>query len=334
MENVLITGASGFIGSFLVEEGLKRGYNVYAGIRETSSKQYLTDPRIHFLIFDFSSKERIISSLKDIMNRDLKFDFIIHNAGITKSGKKEAYFRVNCQYTRYFIESLQETGLVPEKFIFISSLAAFGPGNPQTMAPVMLADDPKPIEIYGRSKLEAEKFITSLTDFPWIILRPTGVYGPREKDYFIFFQTVNRGLETYIGSAQQVLTFIYVKDLARVIFDALVSPVVRKSYFVADGEEYSAKEFAEITKKILGKKTIRLTFPPGLVKFLAWGLEKVYGLWNATPMLNRDKYNVLSSVNWRCEVDPLQRDFKFTAEYDLKKGVRETISWYKQQGWL
>jgi nucleoside-diphosphate-sugar epimerase len=334
VKNVLITGASGFIGSFLAEEGLKRGFTVYAGIRRTSPKKYLTDPRIRFAEFDFSSKEKIAATLLEFKANGIIFDYIVHNAGITKSGKKEAYFRVNAGNTRNFIEAIRETGLVPEKFIFISSLAAYGPGNPVTLAPVMLGDTPKPIEIYGRSKLEAEKFITSLADFPWIILRPTGVYGPREKDYFVFFQTMNRGMETYIGSSKQILTFIYVKDLVRVVFDALVSPVLRKAYFVSDGKDYTTEEFAAITKKILGKKTVRLTVPSGLVKGLAWGLEKVCGLWGSIPTLNTDKYNVLSSVNWRCEVKPLQDDFSFRAEYDLEKGVEDAIAWYKANGWL
>jgi len=224
--------------------------------------------------------------------------------------------------------------MVPDKFIFISSLAAYGPGNPKTMEPVRLSDPPKPIELYGKSKLEAEKFILTLNEFPWLIIRPTGVYGPREKDYYVFFQTINRGLETYIGSTRQILTFIYVKDLVRVIFDAISSPVVQKAYFVTDGKEYDTETFAAITKKHLGKHTIRLTVPPGLVKIIAQVMEKSYGLFGKIPTLNTDKYNVMKSTNWRCEVEPLQYDFNFTAEYDLDNGVKETVEWYKKEGWL
>jgi nucleoside-diphosphate-sugar epimerase len=202
------------------------------------------------------------------------------------------------------------------------------------MLPVMLSDTPNPIELYGKSKLEAEKYIRSLDTFPWLIFRPTGVYGPREKDYYVFFKTMSRGMETYIGSRQQILTFIYVKDLVRLIFDALNSPIVRKSYFISDGKEYDTKTFAAITKKILKRKTVKITVPSVIVKQLAFGLEKLYGLWGTIPTLNTDKYNVLSSTNWRCETDPLQHDFGFIAEYDLEKGVSETIDWYKTEHWL
>ncbi len=203
MPTVLITGASGFIGSHLVEEGLKRDYTVYAGVRRTSSREYLKDKRIHFLEIDFSSVDKILNTLEACQIRGIRFQFVIHGAGITKSGKKKDYFRVNAQNTQNFIQALIKAGMIPDKFIFISSLAAYGPGNPETMRPVLLSDTPNPIELYGKSKLEAEKFIRSLDSFPWLIVRPTGVYGPREKDYFVFFKTINRGLETYIGSGSK-----------------------------------------------------------------------------------------------------------------------------------
>ncbi len=334
MANVLITGASGFIGSFLVEEGLKRNFTVYAGIRKSSSRGYLQDPGIKFAEFDFSSEASVRKTLEEYKKENIRFDYIIHNAGVTKAKRKEQFLEVNHGNTRNFIDALIGCGMVPEKFIFISSLAAYGPGDPSTGKPVTLDQEPKPIELYGKSKLEAERYITSLTDFPWLIMRPTGVYGPKEKDYYIFFQTIGRGLEPYIGFKKQILTFIYVKDLVRVIFDAMASAVVRKAYFVSDGNEYDGQTFAAITKRIMGKKTIRFTVPLPLVKLIAITGETVAGWWGTIPTLNTDKYNVLKSTNWRCEHEPLQRDFGFKAEYDLEKGVREAVEWYKKEGWL
>ena len=334
MKNVLITGASGFIGSFLVEEGLKQEFQVYAGIRKSSSREYLQDPRIHFLEFDFSSREKVLDTLKDCKKNNIRFQYIIHNAGLTKARKKEDYYNVNCRNTINFIEALIEAEMAPEKFIFVSSLAAYGPGNPDTGEPVRLADNPNPIELYGKSKLAAERYITSLKNFPWLIVRPTGVYGPKEKDYFVFFQTINRGLEPYIGFRKQILTFIYVRDLVRFIFIAMASTHVQKAYFVADGKEYPSEFFAEITKKALGRKTFRFTVPLAIVKSIATIGERFAGLWGSIPTLNTDKYNVLRSTNWRCEVEPLERDFGFKAEYDLERGVAETIAWYKKEHWL
>jgi nucleoside-diphosphate-sugar epimerase len=334
MKNILITGASGFIGSFLVEEGLKQGFQVYAGIRKSSSRGYLKDDRIQFLEFDFSTREKILVTLEDCRKNNIRFQYIIHNAGLTKAQKKEDFYNVNCRNTVHFIEALIQAEMVPEKFVFVSSLAAYGPGNPFTGEPVRLADEPKPIELYGKSKLDAERYITALRDFPWLIIRPTGVYGPKEKDYFVFFQTINRGMEPYIGFKKQILTFIYVRDLVRVIYLALASSHVNKAWFASDGKEYPSELFAQITKKALGKKTVKFTVPLFLVKTIATIGEHVAGLWGSTPTLNTDKYNVLKSTNWRCEVEPLEKDLGFKAEYDLEKGVAETLEWYKREKWL
>lgn len=334
MTNILITGASGFIGSFLAEEALKRNFQVWAGVRKTSSRQYLQDPALHFAEIGFSDKARIKEFLLDHKQKGITFDYIIHNAGLTKAQKKEDFYTVNYSFTRNFVEALIETETVPGKFVYISSLAAYGPGDPGTMKPVMLADKPKPVDEYGRSKLEAEKYITSLTSFPWLIIRPSGVYGPREKDYFVYFQTISRGMEPYIGYKPQILTFIYVRDLVRLILDVTVSGISCRSYFVTDGNQYDSREFAKITKMHLNKKTVKITLPLGLVGGIAFVMEKLFSMSGKMPTLNTDKFNIMKSTNWTCQVDAIQKDFGFRAEYDLDKGVKEALEWYKNEGWL
>lgn len=334
MDHILITGSSGFIGSFLVEEALKRNLTVCAGVRPSSSRQYLRDPRIRFAEIDFSDKQKIKEFLLNQNQQGITFDYIIHNAGITKARKKGDFYLVNSLLTRNFAEALIESGNIPRKFVYISSLAAYGPGDPVNMKPVMLDDTPKPVDEYGKSKLEAERFLTSFHGFPWLIIRPSGVYGPREKDYFVYFKTISRGFEPYIGYKPQILTFIYVRDLVRLILDATLSEISGKSYFVTDGKQYDSREFAAITKKHLQKRTLKFTLPAGLVGGIAIAMERIFSLTGSMPTLNTDKFNIMKSANWTCQVDVLQKDFKFRAEFDLDKGVKEALEWYKQQGWL
>jgi len=329
-KHILITGASGFIGSFLVEEALGRGFQTTAGIRKTSSRQYLQDPRINLLELNFADKQK----LKEQLLQAGKFDYIIHNAGLTKTCRPEEFDQVNYQNTRNFIEALQENNQVPEKFIFISSLEAYGPGKPGTTEPIKVTDTPHPATKYGKSKLKAEKFIYGQKDFPWLIMRPTGVYGPREKDYYLVFKSIKQGIETYIGREPQHLTFIYVKDLSRLLIDMLLSDVIQRSYFGSDLNQYTSREFNALIKKYLDKKTLKIILPKSLVKLLAFVNEKLSCLVGKTPTLNSDKYFIISQNNWLCDSSNLVTDFDFQPHYDLKKGVKETMDWYLDNQWL
>ena len=328
MKKILITGASGFIGSFLVEEAIKRNYKVFAGVRNTSKRTYLKDSRIQFFKADLANKEAIKSSLTQFG----KFNFIIHNAGITKSCSKSNFNKVNYQYTRNLIEALYETNTIPQKFIQISSLAAFGPGDKKTLKPINLTDTPRPVSYYGKSKLKTEQYIKCLKDFPYLIFRPTGVYGPREKDYYVMFKSIKQGLETYINTSKQHISFIYVKDLCRLVIGALDSNITCKSYFVSDLSEYTSYEFNWIIKRKLNKKTITLTFPGFLVRILAFLNEKTSCfLFGKIPTLNTEKYKEISQINWLCDSSDLVKDFNFKPEYDLEKGISDVIKWYKQE---
>ncbi|MBU2552938.1 MAG: NAD(P)-dependent oxidoreductase [Bacteroidetes bacterium] len=334
MKKILITGASGFIGSFLVEEALKQGWEVWAGIRLTSIKTYLTNPAIHFIELDFSNEESMKELFVSFKRKSGTFDAIVHNAGITKTHKKHDFDLVNHQYTRNLINALILSGSTPKKFVYISSLAAFGPGNAQSGQPITSKDTPNPITYYGKSKLRAEQYISSLTNFPYLILRPTGVYGPREKDYLVMYKTINKHLETYIGTAFQQLTFLYIKDLARIIIAASASNISNKSYFITDGNKYTTKEFSAIVKAHLNKKTITLVFPKAIVKSIAWSLEKLYAFFGSVPTLNTEKYKEISCTNWLCEGDEIWSDHSMEPKYDLKSGLKETIDWYKQEKML
>lgn len=330
MKKILLTGASGFIGSFLVEEALKRNYEVYAGIRKTSSRKYLTDPRIKFIELDFAD----ISLLREKIIEAPTFDYVVHNAGLTKAINKKDYFTSNYQYTKNFVDVLIAQERVPEKFVYMSSLAAYGPGHPLKLSPVRSTDTPRPVTSYGKSKLESEKYLSSLPGFPYIIIRPTAVYGPRERDLFTLIQLMNKNIEFIVGFRKQSLSFVYVKDLAKAVFQVMESNVINKGYFVSDGNFYTAKMLGNIIKEQLGKKAIRIQIPNKLVRAIALLTEASKYITGKQPVLNLEKVNELECVNWKCDTQPLINDVNFNPEYNLSRGVQETIEWYKQHNWL
>ncbi|GIV31743.1 MAG: NAD-dependent dehydratase [Saprospiraceae bacterium] len=328
MEKILITGASGFVGSHLVEEALGRNLEVYAGVRKTSSKAYLQDPRIRFFENDFENFERLAEQLEAH-----RFEYIIHNAGLVNAARPEDFWKVNFEYVRTFTRALEKCP--PRKFTFVSSLAAYGPASNENLDDFLYEDrEPKPINTYGKSKLAAERHIKSIGDFPWIIMRPGGVYGPRDQDFYTFFKLLDKGLEAYIGTRPQHLAFIYVKDLARVMLDATLADVVQRAYFVSDGKHYTQWDLGTLAKRILGKRTVRIHVPLWLVRSVAWTMEKINFGQGRHPALNLEKVRILESLNWKCDIQPLVRDFGFKPAWTLEEGLRETIAWYKGAGWL
>ncbi len=330
MKKILITGASGFIGSFLVEEALKRDYEVYAGIRKSSNTKYLKDSGIHLTELDFSNPDSLNQTIFELP----QFDFIIHSAGLTRAPKKSDYFTSNFQYTKNIIDALISQKKVPEKFIYMSSLAAYGPGDPVRLTPIRASDMPHPVTAYGKSKLESEKYLNTLSDFPHLIIRPTAVYGPREKDLFTVFKMINNHIELFVGFKKQHLTFIYVKDLVKAVFQSMESAIINRGYFVSDGNVYDGKILGNMIKKQLAKRTLRISFPIGLVRLIAIISESSKYISGKQALLNLDKINELESTNWQCDIQPITDEINFKPDYNLKEGIQETIEWYKHTKWL
>lgn len=332
-KKILIVGASGFIGSHLVEEALQQGHEIYAGIRKTSNLQFLPQNKIQFLEFDLSSKEQIQSSLQSFLNRNHRFDFIVYNAGLTYAKKTKDFFEVNFQNTKNFTDALKESGMQFSKFVFISSLSAFGPGN-SSFQPIELSHSQKPISSYGKSKLMAEEYIRSLENFPFLIINPTAVYGPRDRDFLKFVSLVNSGFEFVLGRSKQMISLLYVKDLAKAIIFLLASPNVNRSFIVSDQEQYNKEEITQVIKSILNKKTIKIRIPATIIKAGANLTEKIYRIAGSRPFLNNEKLAEMITANWLCNSTDVWKHINDRPDYLLEKGMMETIDWYRKNHWL
>jgi nucleoside-diphosphate-sugar epimerase len=335
MKSILITGAGGFIGGFLVEEALKRGYDTWAAVRESTNREFLQDKRIHFIELDYNDQDKLEQTLRDHMGEWGRWDYIVHNLGVTKSTNYLDFERVNYGYLRALVDALQTTAMTPDVFLLMSSLSVMGPGDEETYKPIMPTDIPMPNTFYGVSKLKAESYLKSVEGFPYTIFRCTGVYGPHERDYYLMIKSIKRGFDFSVGYRKQMLTFIYVKDLVVGVMDALERGPLYKAYFISEDRAYTQQEFRQIVCEELGKKhVLPVTCPLWVVKRVCSVAEWIGKVTLKASTLNRDKFKILKQRNWQCDTSEARRDFDFNPRYSLREGIREAIAWYREAGWL
>lgn len=326
-KKVLITGASGFVGYHLVEEALHNNLDVYVAVRKTSQISHLQDLDIQFTYPDFSD---VIALRKELQEK--QYDYIIHAAAVTRARSQDEYNDINAEYTYNLGAAAKTADINLKGFVFISSLAAVGPLQNLNG---LITDEtiPEPITAYGKSKLLAEEKLKSIGGLHYTILRPTAVYGPRDTGIYVFFKQLKKGIEPYIGKAAQKLSFIYVKDLARITLKAMYV-CNRQTYNIADGNFYDKYELGSIAKNVLNLRTAKFHLPVNFVKIMAAVNEKVSSLGNKAAILNTDKLKELTAANWACDIEHAKQDLGFYPAYDLEKGLTETLTWYKQNKWL
>lgn len=330
--SILITGASGFIGSFIVEEALRQGFETWAAVRKSSSRKYLQDSRIHFIELDLSSEDTVRSQLSGHT-----FDYVVHAAGATKCLHHDDFLKVNHQGTVNLVNAILKLQMPMRRFVYLSSLSVYGAIHEQRpYQEIEENDTPRPNTAYGKSKLMTERFLDTIgSDFNYIILRPTGVYGPREKDYFLMAKSIKKHLDFSVGYRQQDITFVYVRDVVQAIFLCLDRGMSGRKYFLTDGNIYQSCDFSDLIHEELGSSWwIRIKAPLWVLRFVTLIGESIGRLKGQSSALNNDKYNILRQRNWRCNIEPTCDELGYHPDYSLRDGVKETIAWYKENLWL
>ena len=328
---ILITGASGFIGSFIVEEALRRGFDTWAAVRQSSSRQFLTDGRIHFIELNLSSEEQLRQQLGAH-----HFDYVVHAAGVTKCLHKEDFHRINTEGTKNLVNALLALQMPLRRFVYISSLSIMGAiREQQPYTEILESDQPRPNTAYGRSKLEAEHWLESKKPFPYVVLRPTGVYGPRERDYFMMAKSIKAHTDFAVGFRRQDITFVYVADVVQAVFLALEKGQAGRCYFLSDGDVYQSSTFSNLIRRELGNPWwLRITAPLWVLRIVTFYGEYIGRLTGRMTALNNDKYYIMRQRNWRCDITPARRELGYEPQVQLEEGVRRSIQWYKENGWL
>ncbi len=333
--SVLITGGSGFIGSFIVEAAINRDMDVWVAVRPTSSHRYLQDARIHLVELDLGNEDILQNQIHQHCREYGPWHYVVHAAGATKCRKTADYYHVNTEGTLRLARLLMAEKALINRFVFISSLSVYGPLHEHDHAPISATELPRPNTAYGRSKLLAEKGLADIRGLNYIILRPTGVYGPRERDYYLMARSICNHVDFSVGYRPQTITFIYVRDLVEAVFLAFSHGNSGDGFFLTDSCEYSSRIFSDLLQQSMGIRGVFHIKAPLFLLRIACAIGGFWGhLTGRVTTLNADKYKIMKQRNWRCDISPARNVLGFVPRYSLKAGVAETVSWYKKEKWI
>lgn len=322
----LITGASGFIGGRLRDRLLDLGLDAVSLRRARSPEP----SRGRSVVVDYAD----VDGLTALMQAE-KPSFVFHVAGATKGVTYEDFARANVMPTKNLLEALVRAGVTPARFVHLSSLAAYGPAK--SPDDPMTEDMPRePVEHYGKSKMEAERAVETQSEIPWTIIRPGGVYGPGDVDYFELFKQVEKGMTIYFGNRDRWFSAVYVDDVIDAVLKASTSDGAKnKGYFICDGKPVTWQQFQTKLIELSGKTKVRqIDLPEFLVPMAALGGELLTSLDRKPRVMNRQKAIMGKQKAWICTHEAANRDFGYAPAFDLDAGIVKTFEWYRREGWL
>lgn len=322
-----ITGATGFVGSHLVDALISRGYQVRCLKRKTSSTKWLDGKNIEFVEGDLFSDDVLEKALADV-------DYVFNIAGVVKAKNTEGFRKANFFATKNLIEVCSRVNPGLKKFVHISSQAVCGPSS--DLVPMTEEYTPRPHTAYGITKLEGEREVLKYKDtLPVTVIRPPAIYGPRDTEIFIYFQMAAKGITPLIGFKDKFVSLIYVKDLVNgIILAAENDKSNGEVFFISSDKFYNWKEVGETASALMNKKCINIRFPHWLVYTVGF-FAQIFSVFSKNAAtLNIEKCWDLTRTAWICSNEKAKKLLGFSEQYTLKEGFKESFEWYKQNKWI
>jgi nucleoside-diphosphate-sugar epimerase len=323
----VVTGASGFVGSHLVDRLIKEGHHVKCILRKSSSRKWLDSKPVEIIDTGLFDRDKLKTILKDA-------DYLFHVAGVVKAKHYQDYLNGNVETTRALLETVAEVNPRIKKVVIVSSLTACGPSiNGITSTEETIEH---PLTRYGKSKLEQEKLAKSFMDrLPITLIRPPAVFGPRDTEIFLVFKTFKAGLMTLIGFDKKELSLVYVEDLVNGIYLAAVSNKSDgQTYFIAAEEINNWIEVSGYLSKALGKKAINLHLPHFIVYSVA-AIAQFFALFSSkAATFNIEKARDFVQNAWTCDVSKAKKELGYSQSISIEEAMIRTADWYKKEKWL
>jgi nucleoside-diphosphate-sugar epimerase len=320
--DILITGATGFVGSHFVEALARHGVTARAMVRSTSD----------VAVLDRYGVERVTGDLDDpaaLRRAVAGVATVVHLAGATRALRRGTFYDVNAGGTLRLVEAMQAEGA--GRLVYLSSLAAAGPA---AGAPVEPGDTPRPLTTYGRSKLEGERHVLAGDGIDGVVLRPPAVYGPRDRELLQFFRLARRGLLPVIGPLQRRVQMVHAADLAEALVRAVEARAATGIFHIAEPTAYTWAEMLDHVAAAVGRRGARVRVPAAVLKMAAGGSQAAARLSRRPVVFDAEKALDLLAEGWLCETEGARRALGFEAVVPLPQGLRDTARWYRAHGWL
>ncbi|MEW6701159.1 MAG: NAD(P)-dependent oxidoreductase, partial [Bacteroidota bacterium] len=319
MKNIsVVTGASGFVGSHVVDKLIAEGHQVRCILRGTSSKHWLENKPVEIFDSGLFDKNALKKILKDA-------DYLFHIAGVVKAKDEKDYFKGNVETTDVLLDVLCEVNPNIKRVVIVSSLTACGPSL--NGYPVTEETREHPITAYGRSKYAQEQLAKKYMDKLKItIVRPPAVYGARDTEIYLFFKTYKQGLMALIGFDKKKLSLVYVDDLTNGIYLAAVSEkAAGQIYFIGSEQYYDWNQIGEICHSAFGKKALTIRIPHFLVYTIAAAAQFFATFGSSAATFNLEKARDFIQTSWTCDVSKAVRDLGFHQTVSLEEGIKRTV---------
>lgn len=324
---VLVTGANGFTGGYLVEHLLDKGYEVRGLVRKSADVEKLRKDGVEIVYGDLAENENFDEQLKNI-------DIVFHVAAAfrVENVPRKYFFDVNVEGTRKLLKSAKKNNV--KKFVHCSTVGVQG----EISNPPAKEDAPyNPGDYYQESKVEGEKLALEFfreENLFGVVVRPVGIYGPGDVRFLKLFKFINNGKFRMIGSGKVLYHLTYVKDLAAGIALAGEKTEAEGEVFTIGGNDYlPLKDFVSKIAKVLNKpvpKTRIPVFPVWAAGLLCEIICKPFGI---TPPIYRRRVDFFIKDR-AFDISKAKKLLGYEPKYSLDEGLKLTAEWYKKEGLL
>ncbi len=298
----------------MAEVLVQKGFRVRCTVRPSSSAKWLEHLNIEKANVNFNDEASLQKACEGV-------DIVVHNAGITRAKNDAEFFEINTHATKRLAKAAIKAKV--SRFIFISSLEARGPdGFTEAMS------------AYGKSKLEAERLLSSFqNDTQVILLRPAGVYGPRDTDLLTLFQVAKYGFLT-VPATDGRLQPVHGRDVAEAVLASIQGKAYLGPFDIANAAQHSWQDMANALEVAMNKKLCVIKIPKEVFLTAGYLSETASKLFNQAPKLDRRRARSLAYYTYTCDTTPFKETFGWQAKISLQEGLKETAAWYKENSWL